>query len=101
MATFSTELDPFITSLIAAAENGDFGPSFVLTNFKNQEQRDRALVQMACAEVVDAMADIASLEVSAINTATKFDGQKIVAEMQKGTYLTGTKKGQAPYAVQH
>ena len=102
MSTYSTELDPFIDALRGDAVAGNFGPSFDGNNFKNAKQFDRALVQIAFAELLDAMADNAGGDgASPIATAVKFDQNKIISEGQKQTFGTGSLGQQAPHGVQH
>lgn len=100
MATYSTQLDPFFDQLEIDANAGNFGPSYVEGNFKNARAWHRALVQMAYAEMLSAMGDNATITESGVQTAAKFDGQKIITEGQKQTYGTGALSGQTPYAAQ-
>lgn len=104
MSTFSTELDPFIVAIKAAAENEDFGPSYLSTNFGNASKWTEALLEMMVAELADAVFDqgggIAAQQ-AGIKTAVKTGMQRVWTATQKQTYTTGGIGGQAPSGVQH
>ena len=83
MAKYSAQLDPFFAQLEIAAEAGDYGRSFQSVSYSSNAKFQRALMELAMAEIGQAMLDSPSYSPGRVNTFAKFDGMAVSHNLQK------------------